>query len=236
MATKKQVAFLIFPNFNTLDLNGPQEVLKNYAMGAKQEDQMFDIAVAAFCDITTAFEKVQVKRDISFDDALKSVSQFDVMIVAGGPGEDVDAAIANSNETKMLDLISAFAEQNVDPNRPKWLVSICTGAGFLATCGLFSGKTVTSHWAYLDQLRAICQKYSMPATTVVRERWVNAGVLDGGVKLVTSGGVSCGIDCTLWLLSEIGGAKGMDLANSVALVMDYDWKYPRPNITFGQLV
>jgi transcriptional regulator GlxA family with amidase domain len=158
------------------------------------------------------------------------------MIVAGGPGEDVDAAIAKSNETKMLDLISAFAEQNVDPNRPKWLVSICTGAGFLATCGLFGGKTVTSHWAYLDQLRAICQKYSMPATTVVRERWVNAGVLDGGVKLVTSGGVSCGIDCTLWLLSEIGGAKGMDLANSVALVMDYDWKYPRPNITFGQLV
>ncbi len=204
--------------------------------GAKQEDQIFSIAVASASDITTAFERVQVKRDISFEDALNSVSDFDIMIVAGAPGEDVDAAIANSKETKMLDLISAFALQNVDESCQKWLVSICTGAGFLATCGLFGGKTVTSHWAYLDKLRTICERYSVPPTTVIRERWVNAGVLDGGVKLVTSGGVSCGIDCTLWLVSEIGGANGMDLANGVALMMDYDWKYPRPNITVGQQV
>jgi transcriptional regulator GlxA family with amidase domain len=230
--TKKQVVFLIFPNFNTLDLSGPQEVLKNYAIGATQDKQIFDISVAAACDITTAFEKVQVKRDISLDDALKSVSEYDVMIVAGAP--NIGAAIKAADGPKILDLISAFASQSVNNNNPKWLVSICTGAGFLATCGLFGDKTVTSHWAYLDQLRAICPK----STTIVRERWVNAGVLDGGVNLVTSGGVSCGIDCTLWLLSEIAGSDGLDVAKSVASMIDYDWVYTRPNnqITVGWMV
>ena len=234
MATKKQVLFLIFPNFNTLDLNGPQEVLKNYAMGATQVDQTFDISVAAACDITTAFEKVQVKRDISFDDALKSVSKFDLMLVAGGPPDDVQAAIDGTDGPKMLDLIEAFASQRVNSESPKWLISICTGAGFLATCGLFGGKTVTTHFGYITTLQGICAKYSKEKTTVVRERWVNAGVLDGGVKLVTSGGVSCGIDCVLWVVGEI---VGMDSAKSVASMMDYDWIYTRPNqVTVGWTV
>ena len=231
-AIKKQVVFVIFENFNTLDLNGPQEVLKNYAVGSTEDQQIFDISVAAECEITTAFEKVQVKRDISLDDALQSVSEYDVMLVAGTP--DIDAAIKAPDGPKIMDLISAFAAQGADNGNPKWLVSICTGAGFLATSGLFGGKTVTSHWAYLDKLRSICPS----STTVIRERWVNGGVLDSGVKMATSGGVSCGIDCTLWLLSEIVGSDGLNVAKSVASMMDYDWVYTRPNeqITAGWIV
>ena len=230
MARKKQVVFIIFENFNTLDLNGPQEVLKNYAMGATQDKQLFDISVAAASDITTTFEQVQIKRNISLDDALKSMSSFDIMIVAGAP--DIGSAINGSDGPEILSLIKAFGWQKVDGDSPKWLVSICTGAGFLATSGLFGGKTVTSHWAYLKQLQEICNKFSNPPTKVIRERWVDAGVLDGGVRLVTSGAVSCGIDCCLWLVSEIAGPNGIDVASSVAAMMDYDWKYTRPGYSF----
>lgn len=212
---------------------GPQEVLRNYALGAKEEDQMFDVAIASASEITTAFEKVSVKRDISFADALQSISKYNIMIVAGGPPESVDEAISDSKNTEMLALIQAFASQVANSVHQKWLVSICTGAGFLATCGLLGGKTITSHWAYLDKLRSICEEHSKPATNVIKERYVDAGVNDSGVRLVTSGGVSCGIDCTLWLVSELAGAKGVDLANSISSVMDYEWRYPKPGGVSG---
>jgi hypothetical protein len=71
---------------------------------------MFDIAIATFYNITTAFKKVQVKRDISFDDAFKSVLRFNVIIVASRLREAVNATIVKSNKMKMLNLISTFTE------------------------------------------------------------------------------------------------------------------------------
>jgi hypothetical protein len=41
--------------------------------------------------------------------------------------------------------------------------------------------------------------------------------------LLTSGGISCGIDATLWLVSMMSSLDG---AKNVAEEMDYKWDYP----------
>ena len=82
-------------------------------------------------------------------------------------------------------------------NRPqiKTVVSICTGAFTLAAAGLLDGRRATTHWMYLDTLRA-----RFPKVHVVDE---GIYVKDRGVW--TSAGVTAGIDRTLALVEEDHG-------------------------------
>lgn len=240
MSTPNHVLFLLFPGFNILDATGPLEVLANRHIVSTNK---FTTTIAAANETTTSFEKCSVKRDISFDELLKDgkdgkpkLFDYDILVMPGGPPNNVQAAI-DSEDHRLLDMIQSFARNEIQNPADKWLISICTGAGFLATRGLFAGKTVTAHWSYLDRVREICDaqvaKDGSEPTTVVRKRWVDAGLLPSGVRLATAGGVSCGIDCTMWLVSEI---VGMEAAKNVAKAMDYDWKYGGMSVTEGQIV
>ena len=239
---KFRVLFPIFPGFNTLDLHGPVEVIGNSAIAS---DNIFSTTIASAMETTTAFENVGVNRNVSFAELLRQnaseartkLSDFDIMVIPGGPPAHVQAAI-DAGGDGLLDLIQAFAGQDSKSSGEKWLVSVCTGAGFLAVRGLLAGKTVTAHWAYLDHLREMCAQSAercgeSPSTNVVRKRWVDAGRLPSGTRLVTAGGVSCGIDCTLWMVSELGG---LDVAKAVAMSMDYDWKFASIAFTEGHII
>lgn len=240
MATPKyRVLLPLFPGFNTLDFAGPVEVIGSSSISEKN---FFSITVASASEITHAFEGVAVQSDVLFADLLSNdpnqdvkLSEFDIMIIPGGPMPKVQAAM-HAGEQGILDVVQAFAELPAD-GRERWLMSICTGAFFLAARGFFSGKTVTAHWAHLDRLKQLCdesaKKTGGSPTEVVRKRWVDAGKLPSSTRLVTAGGVSCGIDCTLWMVSELAGVEA---ANAVAMAMDYDWKYSSVPVTSGQIV
>ena len=78
------------------------------------------------------------------------------------------------------------------------LVSICTGAFVLAAAGLLDGRPATTHWKYADELAALHPD--------VR---VDAGVLftdDGDV--LTSAGLSAGVDLCLHLIRRDHGSRG----------------------------
>ena len=237
MAPRFKVLIPVFPGFNTLDLNGPAEVVGNSAIAPTET---FATTIASATEATSAFENITVGRNVSFVELLSNnaaeLLKFDILIIPGGPGADVQAAI-DSGGDGLLDLVEVFATQKADEHRPKWLVSICTGAGFLAVRGLLGGKTVTGHWAYVDRLQDMCNEaskiYKTESTTVVRKRWVDTGLTKSGIRLVTAGGVSCGIDCTLWMVSELAG---IELASKVAMAMDYDWKYSNIPVTTGQIL
>jgi transcriptional regulator GlxA family with amidase domain len=83
------------------------------------------------------------------------------------------------------------------------VVSICTGAFVLGAAGLLDGRRATTHWMYLDELRA-----RFPAARVVDE---GIFVKDRGVW--TSAGVTAGIDLTLSLVEH---DHGRDVAMAVA--------------------
>ena len=98
-----------------------------------------------------------------------------------------------------------------------WTTSVCSGSVILAAAGLLNGKRATSHWMALPTLKAF------GATPVGDERIVAEG------DIVTSAGVSAGIDLGLWLAGQIGGESR---AKAIQLSMEYD---PQPPFDSGHM-
>lgn len=70
-----------------------------------------------------------------------------------------------------------------------YITSICTGAMILAACGLLKGKHATTHWAFLNDLK---NYQAIPKEArVCRDN-----------NIITSGGVTAGIDLAFELLNE----------------------------------
>jgi putative intracellular protease/amidase len=88
------------------------------------------------------------------------------------------------------------------------IVSWCTGADVLAAAGVLDGKRATAHWGDIDRLE---QAY--PAVQWQRGlRYVDAG------NVLTTGGVTSGLDGTLYLLARLHGAE---VAGRVARALHY---------------
>ncbi len=88
--------------------------------------------------------------------------------------------------------------------------SVCTGSFLLAASGVLTTERVTTHWEDMDDLR---QRF--PLLEVCEQvRWVDHG------RLLTSAGISAGMDMSLHLVARLGGE---DLAVRTARQMDYAW-------------
>jgi putative intracellular protease/amidase len=131
--------------------------------------------------------------DYTFDNSPKA----DILLVPGG------AVLQYFGDKRMTDWIQAQAH-DVDH-----VMSVCTGAYLLQKAGLFSGQTVTATYGMIEDFAA-------PDTRVVYDR----RYVDNG-KILTTAGLSAGIDGALHLVSKI---RGPGIAQSVALAMEYPWQ------------
>lgn len=92
----------------------------------------------------------------------------------------------------------------------KLVASVCPGAFLLAEAGLLDSLRVTTHWEDIPDLRK-----NYPNLTVLEsKRWVDQGAI------VTSGGISAGIDMSLHL---VGRLYSSELAERTAKQMEFDW-------------
>jgi putative intracellular protease/amidase len=130
----------------------------------------------------------------------------DVVLVPGGM-----TTIEHARDEKLLDWVR-HAHQSAT-----WTASVCSGSIILAAAGLLNGKRATSHWAALPMLK------TLGANPVGDERVVHEG------EIVTSAGVSAGIDLALWLAGRIGGDER---AKVIQLSMEYD---PQPPFDSGHM-
>jgi cyclohexyl-isocyanide hydratase len=129
------------------------------------------------------------------DACFADVHLLDVLVVPGGPG--IDALLED-------DVSLDFVRRSYDT--VPLIASVCTGALLLGAAGCLRGRRATTHWRYLDLLSAFGAE---PVATRV--------VADG--KVITSAGVSAGIDMALSLAARIGGE---DEAARIALTIEYD--------------
>ncbi|KAK0644669.1 ThiJ/PfpI family protein [Cercophora newfieldiana] len=225
MASSKNILLVLFPGFNTLDMNGPYEVLRKTKGG-----DLFKITVAAESEITTSCEGVHVKRDIPLDDALISrLADYDILVIPGGTPEPVDAQVAQIGGP-FLNLLLAFSRLQsagtADGKHGRVLLSICTGAIFLGALGVFNNLFCTTHWGSYDRLKthvrvAAAQSAGSAPGTVVASRFVDAGVNANGLRIISSGGVSCGIDASLYIVKLFADEE---VAKAVAQQLDYAWR------------
>jgi transcriptional regulator GlxA family with amidase domain len=124
------------------------------------------------------------------DHSFGSAPWADLIVVPGGRGTRTEV-----DNPHLIDYLRRAAGQ------AEVMTSVCTGAFLLERAGLLHGRRATTHWASLDRLRAI------PDVQVVDDqRWVDEG------PIVTSSGVSAGIDMALYLVGRLWGA---DVARQV---------------------
>ena len=136
---------------------------------------------------------MRVLPDCTLDDH----PPLDVLLVPGGQGTRRE--VANAVLTGWIRATAATAA---------WTTSVCTGALLLHEAGPARGRRVATHWSFEEALQ---QRGDV--TVVGDARYV----VDG--KLVTSQGVSAGIDTALWL---VGAMHGRDHARAVRRHIQYE--------------
>lgn len=94
------------------------------------------------------------------------------------------------------------------------MTSVCTGSLVYGDAGLLDGRPATTHWAALDELRAVSDKIDV----VTDRRWVDDG------DVVTASGVSAGIDMALHLICRL---HSEERAKFVRMAIQYD---PHPPV------
>jgi putative intracellular protease/amidase len=191
-ARTRNLAILIFDGVQIIDYTGPYET---FGHTYSEDGQAFNIYTVSekTSAITTAMG-MSVNPKFGFENAPKP----DVILVPGG---DVDGQVNNPTVIKWLQDQSKDAEV---------VMSVCNGAFILAKAGLLDGLEATTTAGLIPKLRETAKR-----TRVVDDkRFVDNG------KIITTAGLSSGIDGSLHVISKLFG-KGT--AQIAALGMEYNW-------------
>ena len=172
------IGVLAFDGAEELDVVGPWEVLTASSALLERDGAPPDqvLLVAAGLEPVRCRKGMRLLPDATFADH----PPLDVVVVPGGDG----TLLASADRTLLDWLARVGAEAS-------WVASVCTGALLLHASGLATGKRLATHRVFEDRLTEL-------GADVVRDaRWV----ADGNV--VSSQGVSAGIDMALWLVGQL---------------------------------
>ena len=195
------IGILVFDDAEELDFVGPWEVFK---MAREAEPREFELLLVAEKDAPVRCRGgMRILPDVTTARAPK----LDVLLVPGGQGTRRE--VENKG---LLDWIAGVARS------AQWVTSVCTGAMLLTAAGPAKGKKVTTHWAFVENLRMRGEA----AEVLDNFRYVRDG------NVVTAAGVSAGIDMALWL---VGQWKGPEFARQVQKNMEYDPVPPYSGLT-----
>ncbi|MEJ2859278.1 MULTISPECIES: DJ-1/PfpI family protein [unclassified Saccharothrix] len=187
---------LVFDDVEELDFVGPWEVFTASALVRAAGDSA--VLVAESLDPVRCAKGLRVLPDRTLADH----PPLDVLVVPGGRG----ARLVQTRNPVVTDWIAGTGA--------RWVVGVCTGAFLLHAAGVTRGRRVATHWEHERELE------DLGGVTVVRDARY---VVDG--TLLTSQGVSAGIDSALWL---VGHLHGRDHAREVRRTIQYD---PSPPYT-----
>ncbi len=196
--TVKHIGIVLFPDFEELDAVGPYEVLAHWAMSYPQDGYAVSTLSRDGGPVRGA-KGLTVTPDHSFAEA----PAYDVLVYPGGQGTR-----RQLTDSEQLDWVRG--QRATVP----LMASVCTGALVYAAAGLLAGRPATTHWASLDLLGELDPSIEVRSD----DRFVDDG------DLITSAGVSAGIDMALHLVARL---TGEDRARQVRRGIEYD---PQPPV------
>ncbi|MEZ0276558.1 MAG: DJ-1/PfpI family protein [Roseimicrobium sp.] len=193
------VAIYVFPDVEVLDFAGPYEVFttasrvhRKKAFPGPEPFKVFTVAREA--GTIRARAGLVVVPDLTFAEH----PAIDLLIIPGGV---VSSELETPTVAEWIQRTSASAQLTA---------SVCTGAFLLAQAGLLDGRSATTHWEDVEEMREM-----FPAVAVLDERaWVAEG------RIVTSAGISAGMDMSLHLVERLASRE---LALLTTRQLDYDW-------------
>jgi putative intracellular protease/amidase len=151
--------------------------------------------------VTDTFGAMTIAVDTRYDD----IESCDVLLVPGGAGVG-----SLRGDTAFIEWLRHIHSTTT------YTTSVCTGSLLLATAGLLTGLHATTHWASADILESLGARYTP-------QRIVPQG------KIVTSAGVSSGIDMALELAARLSDDV---TAQAIQLALEYD---PQPPFDYGSV-
>jgi transcriptional regulator GlxA family with amidase domain len=204
-ARTRNVAIVLYEGVEILDFAGPSEVFSaatGYAgLGDRPAFRVY--TVSATKEPITSQGFIRVTPEFSIDDAPKP----DVVVFPGG-----DSSRVTGNPRFMEWSAKAMQEAEVT-------LTVCTGAFVAAKAGRLDGKTATTFYNAIEGLR----KAAPNATVQDGRRFVDSG------DIVTTAGVSAGIDGALHVVARLVGRSAAD---KTARYMEYHWS-PEPYLARG---
>ena len=200
MKNKKNVGIFIFDDVDILDFSGPYEVFYRARFSPGIESRLSNDE-----DPFKLFTVTQKYKTISASGGLKIIADFnfkncphiDILIIPGGFG--TRKLLKNKITIQWIKNIS---------NGASLVSSVCTGSLLLAKAGLLKGKKATTHWGALKLLKEIST-----STKVISDQRV---VEDG---IITSAGVSSGIDMAFIIISKL---LGENIASDTAKYIEFN--------------
>jgi len=188
------IGIYIYNQAEVLDFSGPFEVFAT-ASRVCEDSNPFDVFLLGETgDAVIARAGYTVIPNFGFHNHPK----IDVIIVAGG------VHTAEMDKPQVIEWISRQSQE------ASLVASVCTGAFLLAKAGVLETQEVTTHWEDVADLKRM-----FPRLNVIENvRWVDTG------NLVTSGGISAGIDMSLHLVRKL---HSQTLADKTARQMEFAW-------------
>ncbi|MFN4894611.1 MAG: DJ-1/PfpI family protein [Pseudomonadota bacterium] len=159
----QKIALLVFPKVEELDFLGPWEMFgiwKTYAGGPDF------FTVAEHSKPLVCAHGLSIIPTYGFDNC----PDFDVLVIPGGVGR--------IDQLRNHVFMSFIRERGAHCAH---ILSVCTGALFLAEAGLLKNKIATTHWKFLENLRQYPEITVREGVRYVRDGnlWTAAGVYAG---------------------------------------------------------
>jgi transcriptional regulator GlxA family with amidase domain len=168
------IGIWIWDGVEELDFAGPYEVLASWARMAAEERSISVRLVAQSADPITCSHGLRVIPDV----ALSQLGHVDLFLHPGG-------------QVGPLMEDGAFQAGLRERARDTLMTSVCNGALVYARAGLLTGRPAATHWSAVEPLRELGANVDPDA------RFVDDG------DVVTSAGVSAGIDMALHLIRRL---------------------------------
>lgn len=153
------------------------------------------IMVAEHAGPIASTQGTKLVADYSFADC----PRLDLILVPGGFG-----TLAQLNKPVLLDWLKDRAA------KAEIVTSVCSGASILAKAGLLDGRPATTN----KQFYTMCTAPGPKVKWIKEARWVDDG------NIVTSSGVSAGMDMALHVIARLYGTEA---AERIANGTEYQW-------------
>lgn len=191
-----QVGIFLFNDIELMDFAGPFEVFS--VTSELNNNELFNTFTISQDGLPVrSVNGLKVQPDYHFNNH----PDLDILIIPGGIGTKTEMV-----KEEVLDWVKKQYQYS------KITFSVCSGARILGKLGILDGITSTTHHEVIPELREIA-----PRSNVLEGiRYIDHG------KVMTSAGISAGIDLSLYIVGKLLGKKYVD---ETVVYMEYgDWK------------
>ncbi|WP_336702982.1 DJ-1/PfpI family protein [Chryseobacterium indologenes] len=192
------VAFLIYDQVEALDLNGPLDVFVKANVVHPNSYHCFTVGKTK----EPVYMEANTMAVIPTYD-IHTCPKLDMIVV---PGANPEHIMKYLKDNDFQETVLQWIKTHYDTGTI--VFTVCTGSMLLSGTGILADHDITTHSMLLDTL----EQYNPEANVIRNVRYVDQG------QLITTAGITAGIDAALYLIGKHLGKETMD---SIIEIFEY---------------